>query len=749
MSPKKDVKGASPGSYTSNLTRDPSWSLVKLMTTPIGELNFARSPGSGPAGSSRNLEEDVEELIATAEKRARDTGQSVERVLMEMGVLPAEEGPGSDAEKGRLAETLQWEVRGTASPSAAQPRRGAAVSQQALERAVSLLLTRHPGATPEDLTRFVEECLADDSENQARLTSLGLVAGGRIVDLERFAKQAPYLEGFPATAGPWKELFEQMLVDSAFSFKEFQDAVSTAHTTGSPFIEVLLEREHVTPEELARRMGEAFGIAVWDKGAPTVGAAALERFSLELVERHGMVPLEVIEDTMRVGCASPPGPSVVAAASRSVGMAVEPLLLLGNSHRTLLEEALSDLREIKEQSEIAAAAVIPVREILTKASSVKIVQEIFEEAIEAGATDIHLDPQEGGMHVRFRVDSMLFERMVISHEQVGREAVSRIKVLADLDTTERRRPQDGHIRAAIGGRDYDMRIATVPTNRGERMAIRIADPTQSITDINTLGIPERDLGVLLRLIERPYGMVLSAGPVGSGKTTTLYSCLRRIGGTSKNIMTIEDPVENEIPMANQISVNYRIGFDFVRGLRAILRHDPDVILVGEIRDEETARIAVRASLTGLLVFSTLHANTAAGAVTALLNFGIPPYLLGNSLLGVVAQRLVRKICPECATSYRIGGPEASFLGVEKGEVEVKRGRGCARCLGSGYHGRTGVFEMLEVTPDIRDLVLQRASEVEIARKALEQGMVPLRSGGLEKVTAGITTVAEVSRVLDI
>jgi len=456
-----------------------------------------------------------------------------------------------------------------------------------------------------------------------------------------------------------------------------------------------------------------------------------------------------VDEYVRVGVTSPPGPALLALLRQTTRRSVVPVLLPRNVHADLMASMAGKLEEQKRAVVMAPPPPIPVREILTRASAVKIVQEIFEEAIDAKATDIHLDPKEESLRVRYRVDSVLADRLVIGDRGVADEVLSRIKILADLDTTERRRPQDGHVKAKIGGRGYDMRIATVPTYNGERMAIRIADPTSVISDIESLGLPPRELDVLNQLIRRPHGMILATGPVGSGKTTTLYTCLRQLQGSSINIMTIEDPVENELETANQISVNYRIGFDFVKGLRAILRHDPDVILVGEIRDEETARIAVRASLTGLLVFSTLHAHTTAGAITALLNFGIPPFLLGNSVLGVVAQRLVRKICPKCGTDYKPTPAELDAASLPGDVTALRSGRGCTACQGTGYQGRTGVFELLHTNPEIRDLILERAPESRIEEAAVSNGMTLLHEGGRQKVLEGTTTPQELNRVLDL
>jgi len=736
----------------------PEFSLMKLMTTRVQDLSWPGGldlpAGLGVKGGKQSLETRVEDLIAEAERKAEATGLSVESVLQDMGVLAPnptwDDEMDHHTEKGRLADTLDWQIEQSApTPTAPPPAAaaGKARSAGAVADLLPLLLTRHPGATPDELTAFVEVCLDKNSAANARLRALGLIRDDAIGDAERFTAEAPFLPGFPPKAGVWKDLFENMLMDEVFGFRAYQEALARAGDSPTPLHRSLVDDDLLSAKELAERLASAFELPIYNSEKVQIREERVKLLPLELVDLFGLVPVEASDDTIYVGLADPPGPTLIEALTRLTGHTIHPVLLPLDVHGTLWPRVDKKVKGLRAK-EAAEKPSIPVREILTKASSVKIVQEVFEEAIAAKATDIHLDPKEEALHIRFRVDSVLTERMVIPDWEMADEVVSRIKILADLDTTERRRPQDGHIRAKIGDRGYDMRIATVPTYSGERMAIRIADPTNVISDMGSLGLVERDLEVLSRLIEKPYGMLLATGPVGSGKTTSLYTCLRKLDGMSRNIMTIEDPVENELPTANQISVNYRIGFDFVKGLRAILRHDPDVILVGEVRDEETARIAVRASLTGLLVLSTLHAHTSVGAVTALLNFAIPPFLVSNSVLGVVAQRLVRRICPDCETDYKPSRAELDTLGLAGKVRKLTKGIGCASCHGTGYQGRTGVFEVLEITPEIRDLVLQGASEARLAEAALGTGMTTLKQGGVQKVLDGVTTIAEVNRVLD-
>ena len=749
MCPPKDDDKAVSGS--------PEFSLMKLMTTRVQDLSWPTGfdlPG-GLAGRSGqgSLEHRVEDLIAEAEKKAEATGQSIESVLQSMGVLSPDptwdDEVDHHTEKGRLADTLDWQIE-KSSPAQPKPTRssGKMSAEDQTKELLPLLLTRHPGAAPDELTAFMTGCLDQDNPACQRLRALGLIREGGIADPETFCAEAPFLPGFPPKAGAWKQLFEQMLMDEVFGFRAYQEVLGASGPDAAPVHHALVDRDLLSATDLADRLGSAFGLPVYNSEKVQIREERLKLLPLDLVELFSLIPVEASNDTIYVGLADPPGPTLLARLAEMTGHAIDPVLLPLDLHKTLWSRVDKKLKTLRANEAIQPPTSVPVREILTKVSSVKIVQEVFEEAIAAKATDIHFDPKEEALHIRFRVDSVLTERLVIPDWEMADEVMSRIKILADLDTTERRRPQDGHIRAKIGDRGYDMRIATVPTYSGERMAIRIADPTNVIADMTSLGLQKRDLDVLLRLIERPYGMLLATGPVGSGKTTSLYTCLRKLDGMARNIMTIEDPVENELATANQISVNYRIGFDFVKGLRSILRHDPDVILVGEVRDEETARIAVRASLTGLLVLSTLHAHTSVGAVTALLNFGIPPFLMSNSVLGVVAQRLVRRICPKCMTSYKPSKAELDTLGLAGKVRKLTKGLGCAECHGTGYQGRTGVFEVLDIAPDIRELILEGASEVQLAEAAVANGMTTLKQGGVQKVLDGITTIAEVNRVLD-
>ena len=388
-----------------------------------------------------------------------------------------------------------------------------------------------------------------------------------------------------------------------------------------------------------------------------------------------------------------------------------------------------------------------LRDMAREAPIIQLVNLLLLRAIDLGASDIHLEPFEHEFRVRYRKDGLLFEA---ESPPKGLQAavLSRLKIMSRLDIAERRLPQDGRFRLKVKGRDIDFRVSTIPTLLGESMVIRILDQEKVILDLNRLGFPPRELERFDALIHKPYGMILVTGPTGSGKTTTLYAALERINSPEKKIITIEDPVEYRLRGVTQMQVKPGIGLTFARGLRHIVRQDPDIILVGEIRDRETAEIAIHAALTGHLVFSTLHTNDSAGAITRLLEMGIEDYLLASALIGVLAQRLVRLICPACRVKYASVTHQIKGL-AKSPPFAVKQhyiGQGCSNCAHTGYQGRVGIFELLQVNEEIRRFILNRADAVALGQVAQRQGMKTLAEDGWDKVSQGLTTVQEVLRV---
>jgi len=394
-----------------------------------------------------------------------------------------------------------------------------------------------------------------------------------------------------------------------------------------------------------------------------------------------------------------------------------------------------------------------VDDMARDASIIKFVNQLFLQAYKDRATDVHIEPYEDEMKVRFRVDGVLYETAIppsIKHFQSA--IISRIKIMANLNIAEKRLPQDGRMRIKVAGDELDLRVSILPTPYGESVDIRLLS-TDIRFGLENLGLLKKDLELMTEMIKKPHGIIFVTGPTGSGKTTTLYACLSRINAAEKKIITIEDPIEYQMKGITQIQVLPKIGLTFAQGLRSMLRHDPDIMMVGEVRDFETAEITIRVALTGHLVFSTLHTNDAAGGITRLLDMGIEPYLVASSVECFVAQRLVRLICPKCKRKVKPSKEILKELGVEKvadlSNVTFYEGSGCDECKQTGYKGRTAIYEILVVDNDIRNLIMGRKSADKIKERALEKGMRTLRQDGWEKIKMGLTTPSEVIRVTEV
>ncbi|MDS1030059.1 GspE/PulE family protein [Bacillota bacterium LX-D] len=417
------------------------------------------------------------------------------------------------------------------------------------------------------------------------------------------------------------------------------------------------------------------------------------------------------------------------------------------------DEFLSVLKnEFDEQKE----PIKPINEKLNnnylidgRAPIIKLVDELIEEAIGRQASDIHIEPQEDrSLRVRFRIDGQLQEYTTLSKD-VAPNFIARIKIMADIDITEKRIPQDGRTRVIFKNQEIDLRISSVPLIFGEKIVIRILDKEKRFINLEKLGLESEQFEEYKKMLRTTQGMILITGPTSSGKTTTLYASLKTINSLEKNIVTIEDPVEYVLEGINQMGVNQKTGLTFALGLRSILRQDPDVIMVGEIRDNETADIAIRAATTGQLVLSTLHTNDAAGALPRLINMGVEPFLVASAVIAVVSQRLVRKICPYCKEGYEVAknSLERLLLGNVQDDLRLHRGKGCAECAGTGYKGRTAIFELLPIDEDIQYFVMQKMPSKEIKKQAIKKGMLTLRENGIRKVLNGSTTLDEVMRVI--
>jgi general secretion pathway protein E len=410
----------------------------------------------------------------------------------------------------------------------------------------------------------------------------------------------------------------------------------------------------------------------------------------------------------------------------------------------LAEEATDDLDQLAHE---ISGEPQDLLEATDDAPIIRLVNSMLQHAVKERASDLHIEPFEREIRVRFRIDDVLYEPMKPLPRSLQASIASRIKIMGSLDIAEKRLPQDGRIRLKIAGRDYDVRLSTIPVHYGERLVLRLLPDTQELVNLERIGFSEAQLETLSRIMKRPNGIFLVTGPTGSGKTTTLHAALASINDTDKNIITIEDPVEIQQPGVGQIEVNSKIGLTFAAGLRSILRQDPNVVLIGEIRDKETAEIAIQASLTGHLVLSTLHTNDAPSAITRLVDMGIEPFLVGSSLVAVLAQRLVRVLCPSCREAYEAPEHELRELGLKPTHqpITVYRAVGCPSCNQTGYHGRVGIFEMMLVDDNIREMVSRAVDSKSVKKMAVSKGMGTLRQDGARKVLRGVTSVAEVMR----
>ena len=482
-----------------------------------------------------------------------------------------------------------------------------------------------------------------------------------------------------------------------------------------------------------------------------------QRVGFAFAKRHGVLVSRVHDGIAE--CVYRPGasPLAVAEVRRYLGLPLKLEKVEETQFDSMLRlayEAGNDAMEaatgVEESTDLAHLALdIPEQADLLESEDdapiIRLINAVLTQAVKENASDIHVEPFENRLVVRFRVDGVLRE-VLTSKRAVAPLVVSRIKVMSKLDIAEKRLPQDGRISLRIAGRAVDVRVSTIPSGHGERVVLRLLDKQAGRLELTSLGMADSTREQLDELIHKPHGIILVTGPTGSGKTTTLYAALERLNDNSRNIMTVEDPIEYYIDGIGQTQVNTKVEMTFARGLRAILRQDPDVVMVGEIRDQETAEIAVQASLTGHLVLSTLHTNSAIGAITRLVDMGVEPFLLSSSLLGVLAQRLVRVLCPHCKEAYQPDAAECRLLGAEVDRAPLlHRARGCAECHQQGYRGRTGIYELVVFDDHMRSLIHSVASEQEMIRHA-RQSSPSIRDDGRRKVLEGITTVEEVLRV---
>ena len=517
----------------------------------------------------------------------------------------------------------------------------------------------------------------------------------------------------------------------------------------------------VDDNAIASATAEALGLPyAEDLSGRPVSHDFLTAVPIAFARRHGMIGLAGEDQSMPVALADLAQWPHLQILGKILGKRIQPFFAprgeilrainaayqqqAGQAER-LIDQL--DAGEVMRELDSAAQSE-DLLDVASRAPVIKLVSLILLEAVKRRASDVHVQPYEDRLVIRFRTDGILHD-VFEPPKALQAEVISRIKVMAGMNIAEHRLAQDGRTTVEVGDRIVDLRISTLPTSFGERAVIRLLDKSIRLYELPELGMPEAAMEAFRKLIHMDHGIILVTGPTGSGKSTTLYAALQEINSQEMNILTLEDPIEYRLEGISQTQVSERKGMTFASGLRHVLRQDPDIIMVGEIRDAETARMAIQSALTGHLVFSTLHTNDAAGAVTRMLDLGVEPYLLASSLLGVLAQRLVRKICPECRAPYEPTPDDWRRWGLPEKDVErlaPMKGRGCPACQESGYHERRGIFELLAITEPIREMILHRAKVSSIKALALENGMITLRADGLAKAAAGLTTLDEVARV---
>jgi general secretion pathway protein E len=543
---------------------------------------------------------------------------------------------------------------------------------------------------------------------------------------------------------------------------QVEEAVAVQREKGGRIGEILVRLGYVKEEAVLEALAEQLGVPyLRHVSTADVDRALLTKVPIAFAKRYEILPLREVEGVVRVATAQPLVTAPLDDIRLLLAKPVTPVVAPSRSIVSCINQAYERSGDSAEQviedlgaeslDSLATALRDEPRDLLEAADEapiIKLVNSLLFEAAKKRASDIHIEPFERDLLIRYRIDGVLYN-VLTPPKRLQASIISRVKIMAGLNIAEKRLPQDGRISIKIAGRDVDIRVSAIPTAHGERLVLRLLDKGNLLLQLTEIGLDEPRLKILSHLVRLSHGIVLVTGPTGSGKTTTLYAALNTINAPEKNIITIEDPIEYQLRGVGQMQVNPKINLTFAAGLRSILRQDPDVIMVGEIRDGETAEIAIHASLTGHLVFSTLHTNDAAGAITRLLDMGIEPFLVASSLVAIVAQRLVRVLCPACRQSYRPSPDEVAKLGVNGERASTAtwfRAGGCPECLSTGYRGRTGIYEILVLDDELRSLVLAKTDANAIKARAMEHGMRTLRDDGAQKVASGITTTEEVLRV---
>jgi type IV pilus assembly protein PilB len=546
------------------------------------------------------------------------------------------------------------------------------------------------------------------------------------------------------------------IVDLGFATREqVEQAVAQARTAGRSPEEILFEQGVVDTEQLSKATAARYGLDYVDLAMFHVDMAAANLISVKSARRHQAVPIYFLdENTLLLAMADPANVLALDDVQMATGLncrvAVAPVhdidALVGKLSTLQSTVSAPIVDDEGEEEEEGPTEITDLRASAEDAPVVKLVNSILGQAVTEGASDIHFEPHTGEMRIRFRVDGVLQEMAKVPKRMVA-GVVSRIKIMSDLDIAEKRIPQDGRVAVNIEDRRIDLRVTTLPTQGGEGASIRILDEAAAVRTLDDLGMEGEERNRFEKSFRQPYGAVLVTGPTGAGKSTTLYAALQELNDVNKNIVTIEDPVEYQLDGVNQIGVHRKAGLTFATGLRSVLRADPDVIMVGEVRDAETGRIAIEAALTGHMVLTTLHTNDAPGAIIRLQEMGIEAFLTSSAVDCVVAQRLARVLCPHCKRRTVIPQAALEEAGFRMGtDLEAYEPVGCGRCHGVGYRGRIGIYSVMVLSERIKEMIVSGESEADIGRQAIEEGMVTLREAGLSKVRSGVTSIEEVARV---
>ncbi|HSD24329.1 MAG TPA: ATPase, T2SS/T4P/T4SS family [Solirubrobacterales bacterium] len=548
------------------------------------------------------------------------------------------------------------------------------------------------------------------------------------------------------------------IVELAYATRDqVEQAIATSRTAGKRPEEILLEQGAIDSEQLSRATAERYGLDYVDLSLFNVDMGAANLITAASARRHQVLPVAFVnESTLLLAMADPTNllalDDVQMATGLSCAVAVAPaediegLITKIGTMQSTISDAITEGAEEEEEDLEDGGELTDLRASAQDGPVIKLVNSILGQAVAEGASDIHFEPEDGDMRIRFRVDGVLQESARVPKRMVA-GVISRIKIMSELDIAEKRIPQDGRVGVKIDERRIDLRVTTLPTQAGEGASIRILDESGALKTLDDLGMIGDQRTRFETSFRKPYGAVLVTGPTGAGKSTTLYAALQELNGVDKHVVTIEDPVEFRLTGVNQIGVHRKAGLTFATGLRSVLRADPDVIMVGEIRDAETARIAIEAALTGHMVLTTLHTNDAPGAITRLQEMGIESFLTSSAVECVVAQRLARLLCTHC--KKRVVIPQASLAesGFRVGtDLEAYEPLGCPRCHGSGYRGRLGIYSVMVLSERIKEMIVAMAPEAEIGAAAVQEGMLTLRQSGLEKVRAGLTSIEEVARV---